>query len=112
VASFGVNIGADSIFEWALKGAKSPAERRELRLRREKLLEEFRAGAEEGFQWLSLRRLARSIGLDATNDIDRNATAQLLVSLPEPGPARASRRPDPTQPRAEERWGLVTVVGR
>jgi hypothetical protein len=112
VVNFGLNIGADKIFERALGGARSPAERRELRVRSERLLEEFRVVAGRGHKWLSPRRLARPIGPDAISDIGRSATAQLLISLPEPGAARASRRPDPNQSPAEERWGPVTVVGQ
>lgn len=102
-----VNIGADRLLEWLFKEKPSPTERRELELRRELLLKEFQV---DDFEWLSLRRLARAIALDPEQPVARDATSRLLISLPAPGPARPSRKRHDGEP-AEERWGLVTVVG-
>lgn len=83
----------------------------QIEVREEKLLNEFSVGADEGHRWLSLRRLCWSIGLDPSIPINRQTTAEILITLPHPGPARASRKWRPDWKPEDQRWGLVSAVG-
>src|ERR1700748_2136230 len=47
-----------------------------------------------GNTWLTLGLLTRSLGLNDQADSNLDLTAQLLATLPAPGPARPDRKPE------------------
>lgn len=102
-----VVVSGDRVLEMVINGAKGIAERKKLAELKQILLDEFQVDDND---WLTIRRLARAIGLDPEEKTDRKATAQLLIRLPAPGPARASRKRNDGPP-TEELWGLKSVVG-
>jgi hypothetical protein len=102
-----ISVPADKLLEILIRGARSLAERKKLESLKKTLLAEFEV---DEYDWLTIARLAKAIGLEAENETDRKATAQLLIRLPDPGPARASRKRN-NGPPAEELWGLKSVVG-
>jgi hypothetical protein len=63
--------------------------------------------------WLTRGLLTRELGLNDREEMNLDATAKLLATLPTPGPARPDRSPkNRNTPRAQQLWGLTERVGQ
>jgi hypothetical protein len=83
------------------------------RQKRKKILLDAFEGANPEHRWLTLGLLTRRLGLNDQKNRDLNETASLLVSLPNPGPARPDTKGENrSKPRQQQLWGLTTVVGK
>jgi hypothetical protein len=97
----------DRVLGWLEHGAKVVFNQRQVRQDKATLLANY-AKLPGDKHWISLELHAVSIGLNPDKGKGLYYLVRLLLSLPPPGPARASLRLHRDRPLKAHMWGLVT----